>query len=254
MAEFVWLRRGDRLPAVAVAQMLLNRTGASLGVDGIFGSRTANAVKTFQREHRPLAVDGVIGQSTWPRLVANESLPIIDCIDVFDPSLYNMEARDLHASGARPVLIGGMCNGIEQAVSDIVRAANGLFLLRFHGHGAPGAAGVSDGHGDIEDHSTFRNDLPTRRALRRLHGCFGSYGCIQFMHCNTAQGPQGASFLRMVASVTGVPATAGVPTQYAGTLRKTVRFEGRTRTFCPGDVTMANWARSLPQFAGMSIA
>ncbi|WP_197355369.1 peptidoglycan-binding protein [Aureliella helgolandensis] len=254
MSEFVWLRHGDRLPSVVVAQMLLNRTGESLGVDGIYGSRTAAAVKKFQREHRPLTVDGVIGQNTWPRLIANEHLQILDCIDVFDESLFKMEVGDLRRSGASPVLIGGMCNGIEQAICDIRGRANNLFLLRFHGHGAPGAAGVSDGHGSIEDHSTFRNDTATRNALSRLRGCFGSYGCIQFMHCNTAQGAQGTSFLRMVSSVTGVPASAGVDTQFAGTLRKTVRFEGPTRTFCPSGGAMRSWATTLPQFAGMSIA
>ena len=256
MAEFVWLRRGDRLPAVAVAQVLLNRTGAGLTVDGDFGSRTHRAVWNFQRTHHGLAVDGVIGQNTWPRLVHQERLQIIDCIDVFDPSLMSMEARDLRASGGRPVLIGGMSNGIEQAVSDIGAAAvgNNVFLVRFHGHGAPGAAGVSDGHGDIESNSTFRNDPASQRALAKLRGIFGPYGCIQFMHCNTAQGPQGANFLRMVAGATGVPASAGVRTLYAGSLRKTVRFEGPTRTFCPGRADLRSWGRSLPAMAGMSFA
>ncbi len=253
MAEFVWLRQGDVLPAVAVAQLLLNRQGESLSVDGNYGPRTAAAVRKFQRDHRPLSVDGVIGRNTWPRLVGQESLQIIDCVDVFDSALFRMEVRDLRTSGASPIMIGGMCNGIEQAVRDVANASHNLFLLRFHGHGAPGAAGVSDGHGTIEDHSTFRNDAATQRALSQLRGCFGKYGCIQFMHCNTAQGVQGARFLSMVASVTGVPASAGIETQYAGTLRKTVRFEGRTRTFCPGLRTLAAWGASLPPMVGMSI-
>ncbi len=50
MSEFVWLRQGDKLPAIAVAQLLLNRTGESLRVDGIFGTRTAQAVKKFQKD------------------------------------------------------------------------------------------------------------------------------------------------------------------------------------------------------------
>lgn len=254
MSEFVWLRQGDKLPAVAVAQMLLNRTGASLAVDGDYGRRTKTAVQGFQREHSPLAADGVIGRNTWARLVANEHLQIIDCIDVFDPSLFDNETGDIRGAGGNPLLIGGMCNGIEQAVSDIVRSAHNLFLLRFHGHGAPGVAGVSDGHGAVEDHSTFRNDIASRKALTRLRGCFGTYGCIQFMHCNTAQGSRGAAFLGMVASTTGVPASAGINTQYAGGLRKALRFEGPTRTFYPGMASIRAWAASLPGFAGMNIA
>jgi len=253
MAEFVWLRNGDVLPAVAVSQMLLNsRNAAALTADGIYGRRTTEAVRGFQRP-RGLSPDGIIGRNTWPRLSAADRLQIIDCVDIFDPNLYTMEVRDLRSVGGSPITLGGMCNGIEQAVSDIRRAASSLFLLRFHGHGAPGAAGVSDGHGTIEDHSTFRNDAATRQALSRLRGCFGPYGCIQFMQCNVAQGVAGTNFLRMVTSITGVPASAGVPTQYAGTLRKTLRFEGRTRTFCPGGGTIRSWARGLPRFVEMSV-
>lgn len=253
MAEFVWLRNGDVLPAVSVAQLLLNRNGAGLSVDGIYGPRTTAAVRDFQRP-RGLSPDGVIGQNTWPRLVANERLQILDCIDIFDNSLFVMEARDLTRAGGHPLLLGGMCNGIEQAVTDIKRVANKLFLLRFHGHGAPGAAGVSDGHGRFEDHSTFRDDPSTRAALRQLRDCFGPYGCIQFMHCNVAQGASGQGFLSMVSHETGVPASAAIRTQYAGTLRKTVRFEGPTRTVCPGGRDLRAWSRSLPQFYGMSVA
>ncbi len=252
MAEFVWLQKGDRLPAVAVAQLLLKRSGHGLVIDGIFGDKTDQAVRAFQRE-RNLAVDGIIGEQTWPRLDAHERLQIIDCIDVFDPDLFRMEVRDLTRSGARPITIGGMCNGIEQAIQEVRRVASNLFLLRFHGHGAPGAAGVSDGHGDFEDHSTFRNDAATRAALAGLRGCFGPYGCIQFMHCNVAQGRDGLAFLRMVVDYTGVPASAGIQTQFGGGLRKTVRFEGPTRTVCPNEMTLPIWSRTLPEFVGMSV-
>jgi hypothetical protein len=252
MSEFVWLRKGDKLPAVGVAQMLLNRTGASLTVDGDFGTRTQSAVRGFQSP-RGLASDGVIGRQTWPRLVANDWFPIIDCIDVFDSSLFNMEVQDIRRAGGSPILIGGMCNGIEQAVQQVKSAVRDAFLVRFHGHGAPGAAGASDGHGTIEDNSTFRNNAETRLVLNKLQGSFGRCGCIQFMHCNTAQGRMGREFLQMVAVTTGVPATAGVQTQYAGSLRKTLRFEGSTRTFCPRNADLKTWGRGLPILPGMSV-
>lgn len=252
MAEFVWLRNGDKLPAVVTAQQLLNRTGARLTPDGIFGAKTKSAVQQFQRP-RGLSVDGVIGRRTWPRLVNVEDLSIIDCVDIFDPSLYAMEVRDLSAAGGTPITLGGMCNGIEQAVQSIRMSARNLFCLRFHGHGAPGAAGVSDGHGDIEIRSTFRNDPATQRALQKLRGIFGQYGCIQFMHCETGAGAAGREFLNMVARETGVPASAGVKTQYAGNLRKTVRFEGPTRTACPGGRSLQSWGGSRRAFPGMSV-
>lgn len=253
MAEFAWLRKYDKFPAVAVAQMLLNRTGARLTVDGDFGPATKAAVQAFQGSHR-LSPDGVIGRNTWPRLVHQERLPICDCIDVFDPDLYTSERRFLTNVGGRPITIGGMSNGIEQIISDVVGRHSNLFLLRFHGHGAPGVAGVSDGHDGPPSRSSFMNDRATQAALRRLRSAMGPYGCIQFMHCNTAEGAAGQQFLQMVAGATGVPATAGLRTQYASTLRETLRFEGPTRTICPGMGTIRTWAAGLPQFAGMSFA
>ena len=130
MPNFVWLRKGDRLPAVAAAQVLLNRAGASLTVDGDFGSRTKAAVESFQRARTGLAVDGVIGQNTWPRLSANANLPIVDCIDVFDPALYRLERSVLMGIGVDPITIGGMSNGIEQVVRDIASRYSDVLVAR----------------------------------------------------------------------------------------------------------------------------
>lgn len=253
MSEFTWLCRGDRLPAVAVAQLLLKRTGFSLAADGDFGPATQAAVRSFQSQRR-LGADGIIGRITWPRLVASERLQIIDCIDVFDPDLYDSEGSLLRGAGGRPMVLGGMCNGIEQAVTNIVAAANQTFLLRFHGHGASGVAGVSDGEGEITSRSSFENNPETMRALRRLRGVFGPWGCIQFMHCSTGSGPAGAAFLQKVANTVGVPATGALNSQYGSTLREAVRYEGPVRTACPGGTSVATWARGLPQFAQMSVA
>ena len=69
------LRRGSRGPNVVRAQVMLNRIGRNYpaiprisAVDGIFGPQTENAVRSFQRIFG-LSVDGVIGKSTWYRLV-----------------------------------------------------------------------------------------------------------------------------------------------------------------------------------------
>lgn len=45
-------------------QERLNSVGFSLGVDGIFGTATYNAVKVFQR-NRGLSQDGIVGKNTW---------------------------------------------------------------------------------------------------------------------------------------------------------------------------------------------
>lgn len=255
MAEFVWLQKGDKLPAVAISQMLLNRTGAELILDGNFGRATKSAVMTFQREHS-LAIDGVVGRQTWLRLVRHQQLPICDAIDVFDPDLMTSEQQFLTGAGGQPLVIGGMSNGTEQIISDITARHRNLFMVRFHGHGAKGIAGVSDGEGTLEgsweSRTNFAYDLHTRDMMTKLGRVIGPYGCIQFMHCQTGGGTSGKRFLQMVADAAGVPASAAIRNQYAYSLRKTLRYEGPTRTCCPGGVTMREWATRLPAFVGLS--
>ena len=62
------VRLGDRNEAVKGAQSQLNRHGAALTVDGVFGSQTDAAVRNFQTAKR-LTVDGVVGPVTWQHLV-----------------------------------------------------------------------------------------------------------------------------------------------------------------------------------------
>ena len=64
------LRRGDRSQNVAQLQCLLNQKRAStppLQADGVFGARTEQAVRVFQRTAR-LTVDGIVGPQTWRTL------------------------------------------------------------------------------------------------------------------------------------------------------------------------------------------
>lgn len=253
------MKRGDRLPAVGVLQKLLNaRVTHDLVEDGIYGPRTEEAVRSFQRQ-RQLGVDGIVGQNTWPRLKANEpSLKVLDCIDVFDESLLDLEASDVRNAGGSPVLIGGMSNGLEQAIREIRQAAGGggVFLLRFHGHGRSGSAGVAMGTGRL---GPQRNRFSVaaashgREIIARLKSIFGPYGCIQFMHCSTARGREGQELLRRVADAVRVPVTAALNGQYGGGTT-TFRLEGATRTAVPGHDSIKLWCRSLQIFAARSVA
>ncbi len=63
------LRRGATGPAVRRLQELLYQHGYGLTVDGDFGPRTEQAVRSFQAE-RGLTVDGVVGPRTWAELKA----------------------------------------------------------------------------------------------------------------------------------------------------------------------------------------
>ncbi len=69
------LRRGSSGPYVVVVQVMLNRISQNYPaipklatVDGIFGSRTENAVRQFQSIFG-LTVDGVVGKATWYAMV-----------------------------------------------------------------------------------------------------------------------------------------------------------------------------------------
>ena len=250
--SYPYLQHGDKIPTVAVLQKLLNRTGASLVVDGIFGNRTRAAVKNFQKP-RKLAQDGIVGKDTWPRIRSNEPLPVVDCIDVFDPSLYHMEVQDIKLAGGKPIVIGGMCNGVEQAVNDIISRSRNIFLLRFHGHGARGTASISSGHGDLDPDMIHRGDITLsnleqiRHTVARLRPVFGPYGCVQFMHCATGGGASGRELLKQISKILGVPVSAGKLTQYGGGLR-TFRFEGPTATFSSDSIGFRSWCMNLPDF------
>lgn len=60
-------QRGDRVSQIQC--MLANRHYLPWkAVDGVFGDRTLAAVERFQRDHPPLAVDGMVGTLTWNAL------------------------------------------------------------------------------------------------------------------------------------------------------------------------------------------
>lgn len=64
-------RRGSRGPYVCTAQDALTTLGYNTGgLDGVFGSLSENAVKTYQAS-KNLTVDGIIGAITWRNLMAD---------------------------------------------------------------------------------------------------------------------------------------------------------------------------------------
>lgn len=64
----VLLKRGDRSPEVKTLQENLNKLGHNAGIeDGIFGSGTENAVKSFQKSSN-LTVDGIAGSQTLAKM------------------------------------------------------------------------------------------------------------------------------------------------------------------------------------------
>ncbi|NLJ78763.1 MAG: hypothetical protein GX329_05315 [Tissierellia bacterium] len=69
------LRLGSRGSDVRTLQQRLNSSGYNCGsVDGIFGNRTLNAVRNFQRKNG-LAVDGIVGPATRGKLFGSSTPP-----------------------------------------------------------------------------------------------------------------------------------------------------------------------------------
>ncbi|MBL7701138.1 MAG: CHAP domain-containing protein [Ferruginibacter sp.] len=68
---------------VKAIQQKLNDTGVGpVGVIGIYGPKTINAVKLFQATHRdqegnPLEIDGKIGSVTWAVLFGQQTIPVV---------------------------------------------------------------------------------------------------------------------------------------------------------------------------------
>jgi peptidoglycan hydrolase-like protein with peptidoglycan-binding domain len=250
IAEF-----GNILPIVAVTQVLLKRAGYETKPDGHFGPKTREAVRNFQRDHRPLGVDGVVSVQTWPRLVDREpGFSVLDCIDIDDG--FMGEVEHARRNGGNPLVIGGMCNGVEQAISMICNAApaGSVGLLRFHGHGNAGGAGIGAGKWEYGPQgNTVQGGERTQRLFARLRSLFSPYGCIQFMHCSTGHGPQGTRTLQVVADAAGVPASAALNIQLGGG-STTFRFEGPTKTAVPGGGDLRDWAARLPPLYGRSFA
>jgi peptidoglycan hydrolase-like protein with peptidoglycan-binding domain len=62
------VRQGDQGHPVRTLQHLLRAHGKTVAVDGIFGPKTAGAVREVQQQHQRI-VDGAVGPQTWPVVV-----------------------------------------------------------------------------------------------------------------------------------------------------------------------------------------
>lgn len=244
----ILLKRGNKTPSVIVLQVLLSAVaGSSLKVDGIFGARTEQAVKAFQRQ-KGLNPDGIVGKKTWPPLARLAGVTIADIVDVEDPAALTGEVADIRFAGGSPIILHGMSNGVGQAVADLrsAHAAGAVAILRFHSHGGPGDMNVSAGTGgdsraDLSGISHDNLNL-IRPQLGQLGAHLAAFGCIEFHGCEVGQGPFGKALIQGVANAANRPVSAGRRTQYGGGGRyATFMFEGPVSSAYPFGSTRTGW-------------
>ncbi|MFE4910734.1 peptidoglycan-binding protein [Streptomyces sp. NPDC056652] len=111
------LRGGSTGPQVTAAQTLLNQQGYNAGTaDGVFGTRTASAVSSFQTA-RGLPADGVVGARTWTALLSAGTASVVREGST-GPAVERLQ-RALTAALGRTVSIDGQFGAnTAQAVRD----------------------------------------------------------------------------------------------------------------------------------------
>ena len=270
MATYTRLQIGNKLPTVAILQLLLNSylKGKEVSVDGYFGSKTRKAVMQFQklRGIRPI---GIVGRQTWSKLNEYFGFRIIDCLDVTEDRAVlmdwhgNLKSKPENAYklferlGVNLIKVGMTPEGLTTVVNEIIgRSGNPItfVLLRFFGHGESGWQGISHGTGDnilYSDEYTgiWDKKLHKQKAiLQKLNPHFGVYTSIELHGCNVAQGNRGELFLQNLVKIWGVPVSAAKPVQYWGEYESsTFKFEGRTASRFPNAKNLKTWSAGLPR-------
>jgi hypothetical protein len=195
---------------------------------------------------------------TWNGLIARKGLAVVDAVDITDPSYKSTTIKELRKVGGLPIVTGEMCDGVQSVIGKIREVGDRAVLLRFHGHGSPGWQGISYGSGvRFEDESFYDEcegsglDSRSLRALgsmiRSLRPFLVGFGSIELHGCAVAKGRRGTRLLQQMATLVGVPVSAGTRDQYDHGA-KVFRFEGPVRTAFPRGHTLRSWSRGLPEF------
>ncbi|HTH38037.1 MAG TPA: peptidoglycan-binding domain-containing protein [Pyrinomonadaceae bacterium] len=250
------IKRGEHSPRVVLLQIMLNRQGAELTVDGIFGRRTRAAVVSFQAsKHR--TTTGVMDPATWAELAAGTSEALVDVVDIGDPMLATREAAELRQAGSNPIELGGMCNGITQMVNDVIRRADStgpIALLRITGHGNLGrwmTVSVGDvAHLHGQEYEVIAGEYfsyidldhfdEVSPILGRLKPYFASFGSMEHLGCSIGSRPNSRKMMKKLSDLWSVPVSAGIPTQL-----HVLHFDGAVFTAYPDGGTLSGWSRKF---------
>jgi hypothetical protein len=256
------IQLGDRNPKVVLLQILLNRRGSALRVDGVFGPRTREAVVAFQRGSSPPR-PGSVDPQTFNTLFADSRLSIIDVVDAGDPMVPRTAGAVLVSTGANPPIeLGLMCNGVGQMITDVIgRAANPIALLRITGHGNLGrwmtvsvgsvahlqGQPYSDAESEYFSYIDLRHFEQLRQVLSRLTSHFARFGSMEHHGCSIGSVADSRRMMQKLSDVWRVPVSAGTGLQTASGIP---RFNGPVHTAFPNNGNLSSWSE---QFRNISL-
>lgn len=246
---YVTVRRGDRLPTVALAQARLVESGATdLAVDGIFGPKTEAAVIQYQTEQN-IPQTRCVDQQTWAALSYGLPIHVVDSIDAGDITVLEADRPFLDDGHSNVIINYGMSRGARQLIDLLVGShrPSSVALLRFHGHGDSGAMSVSAGY-DAVDSSAFTADHFTNPSIRAVYATLATimkpYGSIELHGCLVASRRAGRNLLQGLAGACRVPVTAAYHYQYGGD--EAARLEGPVLTCFPwAGVDLKHWSQRV---------
>ena len=260
------VQRGDHAPSVVLLQILLNRRGAGLKVDGSFGPKTEQAVKDFQSSF-PMSLSplGVASEGLWTELFRGTGLHVVDAYDLGEPR-GETGARIAESAGSVTLRTGAMCNGVESVIQRAVGQAGGpgsTALMRIWGHGNLGRW-LTFSVGEVVDlaqedpaayaavRQEYRSYIDPSHfdvmagVLRPLRAVFAPFGSFEAHGCSLGSVPRTRDLLRRLANLWGVPVTVGMGLQPIPRRAATAfRFSGRTYTAYPNHGDLRSWAQSV---------
>lgn len=249
----LFIKRGDHGPRVIMIQGILRAAGRPIVIDGDFGPATETAVIQYKATLPGATPGGQIDLATWSAISSSTGYRIINVVDAEDAAQRQRVMSGLTRAGAEAIIMHGMSNAVETAISEVINRAGAsgiLAMVRFYSHGGPGAQGVALGHdGGMMEHLSgiSAQHFPAMRAqFARLNDVLAPFGCVDLMGCSVGAGDPGRTLLRNVADAAQRPCEAGIQPQYSQDVGYTVfNFEGPVRQVYPGHRTRAGWGHRV---------
>jgi len=254
---------GEHSPRVTLLQILLNThscvgaDGNRLTVDGWYGRNTNAAVSAGARL---LGVGDQRGSAATPsfiqQLLADVDLNVITSVDLGDPAL-QIDIDAFTREGNTPIVLGGMCNGLQQMVSIVTAQAQPghVAALRFDGHGNLGRwLTISVGNvahlrgrayweieNEIMSYISSTNFTRVSSVISPLRRIFAPFGFVEHLGCTLGARRATRAMLTRLADLWGVPIRVGIQLQPIGS----VNIMGPAFTAFPRFHNLHSWSQQF---------